>query len=584
MNKDFTTRPLNKEQQSCEEAALKLESFKILAYAGTGKTKTLEAISFALGSRNKKGLYLAFNRAVADEAKKRFDKSVTCKTFHSLAHSHVPEQLSKKVFNPKNFPKDLAVMYHLKDSDCRYSDSYLEELKHRSYKKFMEVSNRGGSRRFTPYQKMQYVNDAVKNFCKSSDTCLLEKHFEPLDWLKPNENKAAIKELLPIAMRRWNDLIAMDNNLNISHDVYVKYWSLTNPKITGFDYLLLDEWQDSDELMNFIVSNQSIPCYYVGDKYQQIYEWRGATNSLEKIDLPTYRLTHTFRFGENLANHANLILSCLGETVPLIGNPEVHTSVIYDHDLAVTTDAILCRTNKGAFSELVYQLQNFPERKFALLADVNEIKKWLEAAEQLIKGTKTYHPDLNTFDKWEDVIEYTELNKSDNDFSSMVRLINQFSSSFSTLYSILNRVENNANNADCVITTVHKAKGLEWDSVLISSDFDLCLMPNKFSGVEQRFKKNITDELYLENWELIPFPNTLKLIPNKDNFIEGLLPSLDTATLDHRMYDQVYRVTDMPVEELRLLYVAITRAKKTLYAANLAEFFILLEKLRKNLD
>lgn len=584
MNKDLTANTLNQEQQHCEEFSLKLKSFKILAYAGTGKTKTLEAISFALGSINKKGLYLAFNRAVADEAKSRFDHSVTCKTFHSLAHSHVPKNLSKKVFNPKNYPKDLAVMYHLKDSDCKYSDSYLDELKHRSYKKFMEITKRGGSRRFTPHQKMQYVNDAIKNFCKSSDSVLLEKHFDQLDWLKPVENNAAIKELLPVANRRWNDLIALDNNLNISHDVYVKYWALSNPKISGYDYLLLDEWQDSDELMNFIVSNQSIPCFYVGDKYQQIYEWRGATDSLEKLDLPTSRLTHTFRFGENLANHANLILACLGESVPLIGNPNVHTEVLYDHDAAVKCDAILCRTNKGAFSELVSQLQNFPNRKYAMLADVYEIKKWLEAAEQLIKGVKTYHPDLSAFDKWDDVIEYTELNKSDNDFASMVRLINQFSSSFSTLYSILDRVGNNPSEAECVITTVHKAKGLEWNSVYISSDFDLSLMPNKFSGVEQRFKKDITDELYLENWELIPFPNTLKLIPNSTSFIEGIIPSIESGVLDQRMHDQTYRISDMPVEELRLLYVAITRAKKTLYASNLSEFFILMEKLRNNLD
>ena len=113
-------------------------------------------------------------------------------------------------------------------------------------------------------------------------------------------------------------------------------------------------------------------------------------------------------------------------------------------------------------------------------------------------------------------------------------------------------------------------------------------MSNKFSGIEQGFKKsangtnNISQDLYLENWELLPFPNTLKLIPMRNNMVQGLLPSLES--LDRRMSEQYYRITDMPIDELRLLYVAITRAKKTLYAANLSEFFILLEKLRTNLD
>lgn len=579
---------LTKEQKNCVDMSLELNSFKIIAYAGTGKTKTLEAISFAMGRKNKKGLYLAFNKAVADDAKSRFDSSITCKTFHALAHSQVPTYLSKKVFNAKNFPKDLAALYQIKESDCKYSSGYLAELKHRSFKKYIEVTKRGSSRRFTAARKMQYINEAVQNFCKSSDVTLLSKHFEPLDWLDQSQNDSVIKELLPIAERRWNDLIAQDNNLNISHDVYVKYWSLSNPVIQGYDYLLLDEWQDSDSLMNYVVSKQSVPCFYVGDFYQSIYGWRGATQSLQKLELPTARLTQSFRFGQSLANHANLILGCLGETVPLVGNPNVHTEIVYDHDSSVKADAILCRTNKGAFSELVYQLQNHPERKCAMLADVREIKKWLEAAEQLMEGSRVTHTDLSAFDRWEDVIEYTELNKSDNEFAGMVRLINQFSSSFNTLYSILDRINTKTDNVDCVITTIHKSKGLEWDSVYVSSDFDLCLMTNKFNGIEQGFKKsvnslsNISQDLYLENWELIPFPNTLKLIPMVNNMVQGLLPSL--STLDRRMSEQYYRITEMPVEELRLLYVAITRAKKTLYAANLSEFFILLEKLRTNLD
>lgn len=587
MEQNLRNKPvaLTSEQNLCADFAIKLNSFKTLAYAGTGKTKTLEAISFAMGKLGKKGLYLAFNRAVAQEAKSRFDSSVTCRTFHSLAHAHVPAHLSKKAYNPKNFPKDLAEMYHLKDSDCKYSSGYLAELKHRSFKKFMEVQKRGCSRRFTPTQKMQYINDAVQKFCKSSDAQLSAKHFHELDWLNPTQNEAIIKELIPIAIRRWNDLIEANNNLHISHDVYVKYWALSNPIIKGYDYLLLDEWQDSDALMNYIVSNQNIPCFYVGDAYQSIYQWRGASDSLKKLDLPVVRLTQSFRFGESLANHANLILSCLGETVPLIGNPEVHTQIVYDHDSSVKADAILCRTNKGAFAELVYQLQNFPNRKYAMLAEIREITKWLEAAEQLINGSRTSHPDLSAFDKWDDVLEYTELNKSDNEFSSMVRLINQFSSSFSTLYSILDKVNTNIDEADCVITTVHKAKGLEWDSVYISSDFDLCLMPNKFNGIDQGIKKstsNISQELYLENWDLLPFPNSLKLIPMNKNMVQGLIPSLEA--LDQRMADQYYRITDMPLDELRLLYVAITRAKKTLYAGNLSELFILFEKLRTNLD
>ena len=42
------------------------QSFKVIAYAGTGKTTTLQMISDAMPER--RGMYLAFNKAIAGEA------------------------------------------------------------------------------------------------------------------------------------------------------------------------------------------------------------------------------------------------------------------------------------------------------------------------------------------------------------------------------------------------------------------------------------------------------------------------------------------------------------------------------------
>ncbi|MDR9778769.1 AAA family ATPase, partial [Rhizobium hidalgonense] len=58
------------------------ESFKIMAYAGTGKTTTLKLISDAIS--HKKGMYLAFNKVIASQAQQKFHAGVDCRTFHSL--------------------------------------------------------------------------------------------------------------------------------------------------------------------------------------------------------------------------------------------------------------------------------------------------------------------------------------------------------------------------------------------------------------------------------------------------------------------------------------------------------------------
>lgn len=73
------------EQENAIAQAIKLENYKVIAYAGTGKTSTLVMISHILGRMmNKKGLYLAFNKSIATEAQSKFDKVFYAKPFMVL--------------------------------------------------------------------------------------------------------------------------------------------------------------------------------------------------------------------------------------------------------------------------------------------------------------------------------------------------------------------------------------------------------------------------------------------------------------------------------------------------------------------
>jgi superfamily II DNA or RNA helicase len=67
--KQTDVRPTD-EQLAAIDQAKRGESFKVMAYAGSGKTTTLQLISEQL--RQQKGLYLAFNKAIADEARSKF--------------------------------------------------------------------------------------------------------------------------------------------------------------------------------------------------------------------------------------------------------------------------------------------------------------------------------------------------------------------------------------------------------------------------------------------------------------------------------------------------------------------------------
>jgi len=85
---------LTKEQKQCVEAARVGKDVKIKAFAGSGKTSTLVAISRELSG---KGLYLAYNKAIATDAFKKFPLHIDCKTAHSIAYRATAYQIKDRV-------------------------------------------------------------------------------------------------------------------------------------------------------------------------------------------------------------------------------------------------------------------------------------------------------------------------------------------------------------------------------------------------------------------------------------------------------------------------------------------------------
>ena len=94
------------EQSFAIAEAKKGQSFKVIAYAGTGKTTTLQLISDAMTER--RGMYLAFNKAIATEAQNKFHQNVDCRTFHSLAFRSVSRGVTDKLRLPRLSPSFIA--------------------------------------------------------------------------------------------------------------------------------------------------------------------------------------------------------------------------------------------------------------------------------------------------------------------------------------------------------------------------------------------------------------------------------------------------------------------------------------------
>jgi superfamily I DNA/RNA helicase len=540
--------PPTEEQLETIRFSENLQSFKISAYAGAGKTTTLTKISDHLYNNfGLKGLYIAFNKAIADEAKTKLHESVECRTFHSLAYRNVGYALTSKVKYKRQFHKELVAIYAVEDrilpTDSNAFDKYIKFNDSRSLKKKNETK-KSGYQNFSAEMQIQAMQDTITAFCRSTDVEIKIHHVRLPKWASKDDSNEEISDakhlIYHYARNRWNELIDVSNEVAISHDVYLKIWSLSNPKIQA-DYILFDESQDADNVQLEILSKQDCPIIYVGDMHQSIYEWRGAVNAMEKLEIPELHLTQSFRFGCDIALHANKILGLLGESLPLRGFSKIKSNVFRSAD-AIVPDAILCRTNKGAFNELIQSIRKNDGRKYSIQTNIEEIISFIENAEKLKNGEKIDHIELNNFDTWEVLMEYTELNPQDQNVSGLVRIINEFKNNDLLIQTLKNcsKIE----DADCVICTAHKSKGLEWDSVKISDDFNLGILKNEKVIENLRNAKNIV---------------------NQNSSLKDVFNEVKKS------------ITEISDAELRLLYVATTRAKKQLDISNIIELYDLID-------
>ncbi len=177
---------------------------------------------------------------------------------------------------------------------------------------------------------MSVIADGLDRFCRSADIEPATQHIVVDE--KIDEAMAAQLRtyLLSHVGRLGEEGAAARATSAISPDVLLKLWAFSEPRIQA-DYLLFDEAQDSDGVMLSVLGRQRhAQIIYVGDPYQQIYEWRGAVNAMTHIDAPECALTESFRFGDTFAALASRLLTLLGERTPIRGQEAIGSLMVED--------------------------------------------------------------------------------------------------------------------------------------------------------------------------------------------------------------------------------------------------------------
>lgn len=210
-----------------------------------------------------------------------------------------------------------------------------------------------------------------------------------------------------------------------------------------------------------VMRKQTAQMVYVGDRYQQIYEWRGAVNAMEEIESDeTTLLTKSFRFGDTIAAAASKVLRLLHETTPLIGNCEV-TSRIGPTD----ANTVLARTNALTITAVLDALDE--GKKPHLVGGIAELVDMLRGVEDLKRCQPSTVADFFGFENWLQVVEFAKSGEGEH-LLTFVNLVE--SRGEKQLMWALNRTVDE-DRGDIVISTAHKAKGREWSKVRLMDDF-----------------------------------------------------------------------------------------------------------------
>lgn len=425
------------------------------AYAGTGKTSTL--VKFCEARRGKKILYMAYNSSMQKEAYNKFKHlgaNIVVKTMHSLAYAAIGKDFKDRLSNGSLRALDMIPFCEDVSEKEQYYHAYL-------------------------------LLKLIRDFCNSKHTMESFIQFlsqNSIEWGR--ENKASISYFLDKLPKIWEQL-QIDETLPYEHDFYLKRYQLSEPKLY-FDYILVDEAQDINGCVIDIVMRQRSKKVFIGDTFQSIYKFRGATDSLEKLSklngAVTLYLTQSFRCPKSVAGVANQYLYLLKAPKPFKGT-------LIQKDSTPSQTAVIARTNAKLFD---YAIENM-DKKLCFVGGINNYNFQDLIDIQNLQWGKNDYIKNGFIKKFFDIDELADYAEEANEVDLKVKITTVRKYSKYLIRDLVKELQENSvkeqKDADLILTTGHKSKGLEWDQVEVLDDFinlreeveeeDNCIIPKE---------------------------------------------------------------------------------------------------------
>ncbi|WBF54205.1 DEAD/DEAH box helicase [Escherichia phage EC_OE_11] len=444
------------EQTAIKEAFPDHRFLTIQAKSGSGKTSTLYLLA---NSTEDRILYLAFNKSMAEEARRKMPPNVECRTLHSICYQFLDHRLRAKLSRPEGQYVNVA------GTGSEIAKKF----------KINNLIDKRGKTLLTRAMIGLMIKQTVGKFEFSDDPFISRKHFPSVHLADIkrkgiNEHKL-ITEVVKYAKQLWRERIDPNTDTLMTHDTYVKLFELSGADL-GYDIIFGDEFQDVNPAFLSILRNakSAKQVVVVGDEYQSIYQFRGSQNMMKETstygaELP---LTACFRFGPKVANIANMILSDKEPLRhPLVGKGFDTVVGSYKSDVVDYTKpyTIIFRKNLTLLMEAMDRIADGEE--IIINVDTRDFISMVDSVNALRRGDieKVKHETVLPYADWNEFVECAE---ADPDAKRLLNIV--VSGKANTIAHTL-RTHRNSPTAKVTLTTAHKSKGLEWDQVIVANDF-----------------------------------------------------------------------------------------------------------------
>lgn len=414
------------------------------ALAGTGKTSTIVE-GFYHTPANTSVLMLAFNASIAKELTTRAPEGVDVKTIHSMGFSAIRLAFPRVIVDDKG--EKLAGYIKAEVGDEPETYDLRDNL-------FKAVSLCKGYLAHTPEEIEPVLARHEVDTCEDSSEAFIVKIQKILNACKKDT-----------ARIDFDDMIWLPNALGL--------------RIPQKDMVFIDEAQDLNLAQINLALNAIRPggrIISVGDEHQAIYGFRGADsnaiqNIVDRMGSKRMPLSVTYRCAKSIVQQAQTLVPNL-EAAPDAEEGLVAEMSINQLETKVRPgDFVLSRTNAPLIKWCLALL------KAHIPANIQgrDMGKTLFA---LVKKSKA--DDVNSFLSWLSEYESMEVERlvkakrdpsTVSDKADCLRVLCEGTNSLDQVKSNLDTLFKDGNDFDRVIlSTTHKAKGLERDRVFMLRD------------------------------------------------------------------------------------------------------------------